>query len=68
MKDKDIKPCIPGRTPRKAPVKYGKRRYKRRNQIAIMLGQPKDWRRIATRYKRGPKVFLAAVALAAIVL
>jgi len=68
LKDKEIKPCIPGRKKRKSPVKYDKRRYKRRNRIEIMFGRLKDWRRIATRYDRCPKVFLSAVALAATVL
>jgi transposase len=49
LKDKEIKPCIPGRKQRKAPVKYEKRRYKRRNRIEIMFGRLKEWRRIATR-------------------
>ncbi len=35
---------------------------------AIMFGRLKDWRRIATRYDRCPKVFLSAIALAATVL
>ncbi|WP_333712747.1 IS5 family transposase [Yoonia sp.] len=68
LKDKEITPCIPGRKARKATVKYDKRRYKRRNRIEIMFGRLKDWRRIATRYDRCPKVFLSAVALAATVL
>ncbi|MGB2201141.1 MAG: IS5/IS1182 family transposase, partial [Pseudooceanicola atlanticus] len=28
----------------------------------------KDWRRVATRYDRCPKVFLSAIALAALVI
>ncbi|MFT4959293.1 MAG: transposase, partial [Paracoccaceae bacterium] len=31
-------------------------------------GKLKDWRRIAMRYDRCPKLFLSAIALAAIVL
>ncbi|WP_273502559.1 transposase, partial [Paracoccus sphaerophysae] len=50
------------------PVKYDKRRYKRRNRIEIMFGRLKDWRRVATRYDRCPKVFLSAIALAATVM
>ncbi len=46
------------------PVRYDKRRYKRRNRIEIMFGRLKDWRRVATRYDRCPKVFLSAIALA----
>ena len=68
LKNKGITPCIPGRKSRASPVKYDKRRYKRRNRIEIMFGRLKDWRRVATRYDRCPKVFLSAVALAATVL
>ncbi|WP_150122127.1 IS5 family transposase, partial [Sulfitobacter sp. HI0129] len=64
LKDKGIRACIPGRKQRKKPVKYDKRRYKRRNRIEIMFGRLKDWRRVATRYDRCPKVFLSAIALA----
>ncbi|MFW8637492.1 transposase, partial [Cribrihabitans pelagius] len=53
---------------RKKPVKYDKRRYKRRNRIEIMFGRLKDWRRVATRYDRCPKVFPSAIALAALVI
>lgn len=62
------KPCIPGRKSRSIPVKYDKRRYKRRNRIEIMFGRLKDWRRVATRYDRCPTVFFSALALAATVL
>ena len=68
LQDKGIRACIPGRKNRKTPVKYDKRRYKRRNRIEIMFGRLKDWRRVATRYDRCPKVFLAAIALAALVI
>jgi len=66
--DKGIKPCIPGRKSRDKTIRYDKRRYKRRNRIEIMFGRLKDWRRVATRYDRCPKVFLSAIALAATVL
>ena len=36
--------------------------------IQIMFGRLKDWRRVATRYDRCPKVFLSAIALAATVI
>ena len=68
LKDKGIRACIPGRKQRKAAVRYDKRRYKRRNRIEIMFGRLKDWRRVATRYDRCPKVFLSAIALAATVI
>ncbi|HCW49151.1 IS5 family transposase [Brevundimonas naejangsanensis] len=68
LQAKGITPCIPGRKSRTEPIRYDKRRYKRRNRIEIMFGRLKDWRRVATRYDRCPTVFLSAIALAATVL
>ena len=68
LKDKGIRPCIPGRKSRGKPIKHDKRRYKRRNRIEIMFGRLKEWRRVATRHDRCPKVVLSAVALAATVI
>ena len=68
LQAKGIMPCIPGRKTRTEPIRYDKRRYKRRNRIEIMFGRLKDWRRVATRYDRCPNVFLSAIALAATVL
>ena len=68
LQDKGIRACIPGRKQRKTPVKYDTRRYKRRNRIEIMFGRLKDWRRVATRYDRCLKMFLSAIALAAVVI
>ncbi|WP_171182344.1 transposase, partial [Ruegeria sp. HKCCD8929] len=59
-----IRPCIPARQSRDKPVRYDKRRCR----IEIMFGRLKDWRRVATRYDRSPKVFLSAIALAALVI
>jgi transposase len=64
LEDKGIRARIPGRKQRKKPVKYEKRRYKRRNQIEILFGRLNEWRRVAARYDRCPKVFLSAIALA----
>jgi transposase len=67
---KGITPCIPGRKSRTEPIRYDKRRYRRRNRIEIMFGRLKDWRRVATGYDRCPTAFLSAIApgLAATVL
>jgi transposase len=65
---KGIKPCIPDRKSRNAPVRHDKRRYIRRNRIEIMFGRLKDWRRVATRTDRCPTAFFSAIALAATVL
>ena len=56
------------RRSRNEPVKYDKRRYRRRSRIEIMFGRLKDWRRVATRYDRCPTAFFSAVALAATVI
>ena len=53
LQAKGIQPCIPGRKSRLDPVRYDKRRYRRR---------------VATRYDRCPTVFFSAVALAATVI
>ena len=43
LKDKGIKPCIPGRKSRGKAVRHDKRRYRRPNRIEIMFGPLKDW-------------------------
>ena len=68
LKDKGIHPCIPGWKQRKKTVKYDKRRYKPQNRIEIMFGRLKDWRRVATRCDRCPKVFRSAIDLAVTVI
>ena len=49
-------------------VKYDTRRYRRRSLIDMMFGRLKDWRRVAIRYDRCPKVFMNAIILAATVM
>jgi transposase len=68
LTDRGTRPCIPGRKSRNKTVQYGKRRCRRRNRIERMFGRLKDWRHVATRYDRCPKVFLSAIALAATVI
>ncbi|WP_408860550.1 MULTISPECIES: IS5 family transposase [Asaia] len=68
LEGKGIKPRIPGRKSCGKPVKYDKRKYKRRNRIEIMFGRLKDWRRVATRYDRCPTVFFSAICFAATVM
>ena len=52
LQAKGIQPCIPGRKSRLEPVRYDKRRYRRRSRIEIMFGRLRDWCRVATRYDR----------------
>ena len=66
--DRGIARRISPRNSPDKPIKYDKRGYKRRNRMDIMFGHLKGCRRIATRHKRCPKVFLSAIALAATIL
>lgn len=59
---------IPPRKNRKVQYDYDKAVYKQRNVIERMFCRLKDWRRIATRFDRNVKNFMAAVALAAAVI
>lgn len=38
------------------------------NAESAPFGRLKDWRRVATRYDRSPKVLLSAIVLAALVI
>jgi transposase len=59
---------IPPRKNRKIQYHYDKALYRERNVIERMFCRLKDWRRIATRFDRNAKTFLAALALAAAVI
>ena len=68
LQEKGITPCIPSRKGRKVPIPHDADRYKKRHKIENSFTRLKDWRRVATRYDRCPKVFLSACALAAVVM
>ena len=68
LEEKGIKPCIPSRKGRKTPIPHDPNRYRQRYRIENGFARLKDWRRVATRYDRCPKVFLSACALAAVVM
>ena len=68
LEDKGITPCIPSRKGRKAPIPHAETLYRKSHQIENSFARLKDWRRVATRYDRCPKVFLSACALAAVVM
>ena len=60
-------PNIPPKRNRRWKPCFSRMLYRRRNAIERMFGRLKDFRRIATRYDRLARNFLAAVCLAAIV-
>jgi len=59
------KPVIPNRSNRKQPFSFNKRLYKGRWRIESAFNRLKDFRRIATRYDRLARNYLASVCLAA---
>jgi transposase len=60
-------PNIPPKRNRRWKPCFSPMLYRRRNAIERMFGRLKDFRRIATRYDRLARNFLAAVCVAAIV-
>lgn len=63
-----IEPIIPSIRRRKPLLPYDVRAYRERNLIERMFCRLKDFRRVATRYDKLARNFLAGVLLAAIVI
>jgi transposase len=63
--DRGTKAVIPNRSNRKQPFSFNKKSYKRRHRIENAICRLKDFRRIATRYDKLARNFLAAVCLVA---
>lgn len=63
--ERGTEPVIP---PRKIQYDYDRSIYKQRNVVERMFCRFNDWRRIATRFDRNTKNFMAAVCLAAAVI
>jgi len=59
-------PVIPNKINRKQPLPFNKRRYKLRWLVEAAFNRLKDFRRIATRYDRLARNYLASVCLAAV--
>lgn len=58
-----IKAVIPSTATRTKPFPLDRRAYKRRNRIERLFCRLKNWRRIATRYDRLARNYLATLAL-----
>ena len=63
--DRGTKPVIPNRSNRKQPFSFNKQSYKFRHRIENAICRIKDFRRIATRYDKLARNYLAAVCLVA---
>src|SRR3954447_4863527 len=65
LDERGTRSVIPNRCNRKQPFSFSKRLYKLRWRIESAFNRPKDFRRIATRYDRLARNYLASVCLAA---
>ncbi|MGH7555429.1 MAG: IS5 family transposase [Longimicrobiales bacterium] len=65
LDDRGTKPVIPNKSNRKQPFRFDKKSYKQRHRIENAFCRLKDFRRIATRYDRLARNFLASVCLVA---
>jgi putative transposase len=61
-------PVIPNHPTRKHPHPFDRTLYRLRNTIERTFCRLKDWRRIATRYAKLARNFLAGVLLASVVI
>lgn len=59
---------IPSTTSRRAPIPYDREAYKTRNLVERLWCRLKDWRRVATRYDKLARNFLAAALIAAAII
>jgi transposase len=65
LTDRGIEPVIPPRSNRRTPIDYDREAYKRRNLIERCVNRLKQFRRIATRYKKTARVFVSMLCIAA---
>jgi transposase len=65
LKERGSRPVIPNKSNRKQPFSFDKKSYRLRHRIENAFCRLKDFRRIATRYDRLARNFLASVCLVA---
>ena len=63
--ERGTKPVIPNRSNRKQPFSFSKPLYKLRWRVESAFNRLKDFRRVATRYDKLARNYLASVCLAA---
>ena len=66
LRSRGIKPVIPGRANRLAPIRFDKRLYRKRFNVECFFHQLKRWRKVATRFEKRAGTFLSVVLVAAI--
>ena len=67
LNERGIPPCIPSKSNRKVQIEHDRQIYRQRNVVERMFCRFKDWRRVATRFDRNIKTFMATIAIAAFV-
>ena len=60
-------PVTPSKSNRKVRIKHDRQIYRHRNVVERMFCHFYDWRRVATRFARSIKTFMANIAIAAFV-
>ena len=65
LAERGTEAVIPSTTSRRTPIPYDAEAYKARNLVERMWCRLKDWRRLATRYDKLARTFLATALLAA---
>ena len=68
LRGRGTKCVIPNRSNRKRPFAFNKKAYRERHRVENAFCRLKDFRRIATRYDRLARNFLASVCLAATII
>jgi transposase len=65
LKDRGTRAVVPNKSSRKLPFSFDKKSYKLRHRIENAFCRLKDFRRIATRYDKLARNFLASICLVA---
>ena len=68
LADQGAKAVIPSTASRNEPIRYNKTIYRQRNVIERMFARLKDFRRIATRYDKLARNFLAGALIVAAII
>ncbi len=59
---------IPTRSDQRPSPRFDRAAYRQRNRVERLINRLKQWRRIATRYEKRARSYLAMLTLAAILL
>lgn len=68
LEERGTTPVIPNKRNRRVHHQCDPEIYKQRNVVERMFCRFKDWRRVATRFDRNVKNFMATIAIAATVI